>query len=459
MREILGQASENFVVEALALGHEDVQAAAIRAIDKSKKWNQRDCPLKPTLIVWLIILLSPFRNLSIPNVFKRMLSIIRVSEPELSLNAVTPEALHHARRRLGNEPMELLFQELAKSGTKRTIFHGFRVIGGDGCLFRMPDTPANEKKFGRKKGGRGQSGYPQLRAVTLVDSWSRKVVDAVFQGCNDSERAGLEELVVRSLGTGDLLLVDRGLASYRIFHLCRSLDASWLARIPAMWKPEVLERYSDGDYIVKVRPCRVEQEKMRKLGLDPKDEMRLRMISYKVSEGEIVRLLTNLTDPKYTGRELALLYHQRWEAELAYDELKTHFAAVANGKQPTHFRSKKPEGVLQEAYGMLVAYNLIRNLIASAAEKHQLSPVTISFVDTLELVKVWLPALARKPAHKWHALRKQMLEDIAECRLRPRRPRACPRKIKIKMSSYHLKRPEDRELRLDFAAELKLTEP
>ena len=346
MRKILGDASENFVVEALTLGHERVQAAAVQAIEKAGRQNQRDCPLKPTLVLWLTILLTPFRNQSIPNVFKQLLNIIRTKQPELSLRAVTPEALHHARRRLGSEPLRLLFQQLSREGkATRAKFHGFRVVGGDGCLFRMPDTPANEEEFGRKKGGRGTSGYPQLRAVTLVDAWSRKVIDATFQPCNGSESAGLEKTIRRSLGTGDLLLVDRGLASFRMFNLCDSSDTSWLARIPAMWKPQPLDRFGPGDYLVKVRPCRAERTKMKKLGQRHNVEMTLRMVSYQISEGETVRLLTNLVDQKYSAQELALLYHQRWETELAYDELKTHFAAVANGKQPTHFRSKKPDGV------------------------------------------------------------------------------------------------------------------
>lgn len=460
MRKILGEASENFVVEALTLGHDKVQAAAERAIEKAERGNLRDCPLKPAIVLWLTILLTPFRNQSIPNVFKQLLNIIRAQKPELSLRAVTPEALHHARRRLGSEPLRLLFQELSQEGeATRAKFHGFRVVGGDGCLFRMPDTPANEEEFGRKKGGRGESGYPQLRAVTLVDTWSRKVMDATFQPCNGSERAGLEKLLERSLGTGDLLLVDRGLASFRMFNLCHSSDASWLARIPAMWKPQLLERLGPGDYLVRVRPCRAERTKMKKLGLKHNVEMTLRMISYQISEGETVRLLTNLVDQKYGAQELALLYHQRWEVELVYDELKTHFAAVANGKQPTHFRSKNPDGVLQEAYGMLVAYNLVRELIAKAAHAHDVEPLTISFVDTVEVIKLSIPALAHATRDQRRAMADSILSDIAECRLRSRRPRKCPRKIKVKMSSYHLKGETDREERLNFAAELTLVDP
>ena len=251
--------------------------------------------------------------------------------------------------------------------------------------------------------------------------------------------------------------MDRGLSSFRVFQLCREYDVNLLGRISATWKPKVLQRLGEGDSLVKIKPCRKEKERMKEEGLDPNVTLKLRMISYKIGAGETIRIRTSLLDPvKFPDRDLAILYHQRWESEIAFDELKTHYMATGDGKPPTHFRSKKPDGILQEAYAMFVGYNLTRDLMVLAAEEHGVRPLTISFVDTLEVVKLWSPRLERIPALKLTQAVKLFLRDIADCKLPPRRGRRCPRKVKIKMSNYQRKRPEDNEERINFTAELRL---
>ena len=122
----------------------------------------------------------------------------------------------------------------------------------------------------------------------------------------------------------------------------------------------------------------------------------LRMIEYKIGENERVRILTDLIDPiAYPARELAVLYHSRWEIELSYDELKTHLATVSHGTLHTVFRSKTPDGVRQEAYGLFVAYNLIRALMQEAGEKYDIPPLEISFVETLHVVRNAIPDFER----------------------------------------------------------------
>ena len=129
VRRILGEASENFMVEALR--GPEVNRAARHALDKTEKWHKRNCPLKPLLIVWLTVLMALHRELAIPNVFKQMVALIQIKHPGLRLKAVTPEALHHARRRLGSEPLRVLFEELSGDTPMTLTFRGLRVIGGD----------------------------------------------------------------------------------------------------------------------------------------------------------------------------------------------------------------------------------------------------------------------------------------------------------------------------------------
>lgn len=453
--KILSEASGDFQVEILnGVG---VNRAAKRALDATERWHQRDCPLKPILIVWLVVFMTLYRNLAIPNVFKQLVGIIRAEHPNLRLKAITPEALHHARRRLGSEPLRLMYKELAKANPITLTFHGLRVVGGDGTYFRVPDTEANVKEFGRKKGGRGVSGYPQVLAVSLVDASTHKVVDVVFLPCNSGEGAGLKELIANNLGTGDLLVMDRGLSSFGAFDICQKYDIDILGRISATWRPKVVKYFGRGDAVVHLKPCSTERRKMRERGDDPDVILVLRMISYKIGAGETIRVLTSLFEPeKYPARDLAVLYHERWECELTYDELKTHYAAAGDGKQPTHFRSKNPDGVLQEAYGMLIGHALVRDLMTEAAKEHHLDPRSISFVDTLEVIKLWSPRLRQIPALDRPKAVKLVLRDIADCKLRPRRGRRCPRKVKVKMSNYQRKRPADTEEHIDFTAELQL---
>ena len=145
---------------------------------------------------------------------------------------------------------------------------------------------------------------------------------------------------------------------------------------------------------------------------------------------------------------------------MAYDELKTHLATVSHGTLHTTFRSKSPDGVRQETFGMLVAYNLVRGLIAEAADEYQCDPLTISFVESLRIIQ---SALSQVPGRSSfgadpQAIRRLLLYDIANCVNRPRRKRSYPRKVKIKMSNFGVKTPEDQGQNVDFVALLQLRE-
>jgi len=189
--------------------------------------------------------------------------------------------------------------------------------------------------------------------------------------------------------------------------------------------------------------------------------LKMRMIEYQINGHESCRLLTDLLDPvKYPARELALEYHGRWECELVYDELKTHMATVTHGTLHTVFRSKTPDGVKQEAYATFITYNLIRRLIAEAGEAHGMSPLEISFVETIEVVKMAAPRFEAASPRRRALLVEQLLQDIADCRnKRPRRPRWNPREVKIKMSNSRRKRQRGRGKIIDFAASLQVSPP
>jgi hypothetical protein len=437
------------------------------SLDESKKWNQRDCVLKSPLVVWYVLAMSIFRTQSMASILRQLLIVFRQKLPDFSWREVTPEAICHARDRLGPAPLKSFFQAVGRDirAASPLGFKGFRVWAVDGVRFQVADTVKNEAAFGRPPASRGRTAFPQLLAVALVDVARRQVGDCDFQRSDGCERRGAAK-VLESLGKEDLVLFDRGFPCSELFEQCTRRGVHFLARISSIWKPEILQVNGRGCCEVKVTSwIRYTPEEARMIAYSgsgrPRKgrnvEFRLRLISYQIGKEPPVRLLTSLTDTRlYPARELALLYHQRWEAELAYDELKTHLATVTHGTVATTFRSKTPERVYQEAYGLMIAYNLIRGLIVEAAEESGSDPLQISFVESLRLVQWALGQVCAWGTESSEARRRWLLQEIAKCCIRARRKRKYPRKVKIKMSNYGVKTPSDKGESRDFAAELKL---
>ncbi len=456
-RASLTAISINFAIRVL--NRSDLRSSASEALDETKRWHKRDCPLKPLLIIWLVIGMTFFRTQSIPNVFRRLLFGSGLAETELPSRTVTPEALWRARERLGSLPMKVLFRKMAGGYTPAPSFLGFRLWGYDGTYFTVPDTPANTDEFGKKGSDRGPAAYPQMLGGYLIDLASHMIRDCDYEDCHTSERTILNQLLSH-LGPGDLIMVDRGLSSYRLFLQCQERGVAFLGRLPSTWKPKLVRCIGPGDCGVDVEPSQKERLKMEREGLKV-PTLRVRLISFRIGQDdEVVRLLTSLVDPiKYPAHELAVGYHKRWECELAYKEMKGYLTAVTHGKQDTTFRSKNPDGCYQEAWGLVLTYNLIRDAMTEAAKTCEppISPLTLSFVDTVEVLKQAQSALQVATLETLPGLYKQLSLAISECKIdRPRRARSYPRKVKRKMSNFGKKGPGDKQILRNFAVEIRL---
>lgn len=457
-RQLLGGASGDFSIALF--GRLGVNEAATQAIDLTGRRNRRDCPLKPMLVVWLVLAMTLHRRLSIGNVFRKLVALIQEREPELVARPVTDEAVIHAKARLGFEPFKLLFESLAGRGHGTVHFHGYRVWGIDGVEFTLPDSPANVARFPKAKPKQGTSAFPSLRAVCLVNTVNRKVRDVSFSPRSVAETKHLETLLDRNLGSGDIVIMDRGLSASWVFTVCEHLDVDFLARIPVHWTFIEKQRLGTGDSIVSLRSNFARRCSLEKRGFHPRTPVIARKITYKVGGGQTVTLLTSLTDAKlFPARELALLYHQRWECELVYNEMKNHLAVACHARQRTVFRSKRPDGVLQEAYSLMIVYNLLRELILEASSEADAQPLEFSFTDALQVIEVWTPRIQAACGCRRHRMWRRMLQSLVQCRMkRSRRPRRCPRKVKKKMTRYHVKRESDVEEKLNFKRELKLVD-
>lgn len=451
LRQLLAYAADN-------LGHQIFETDRYRemvrrALSASQRWHQRECALKAPLVVTFVLAMMLYRSTSLANLLKKVLGSYRTEFPSLSLKAITPEAICHARARLGVDPVRLVFEMLGSDVKPAPSFRGLRVWAMDGSAFNTPDTSANKKRFGRPKASRGTTAFPQLRIVPLVDVTTRQIRSVVVQKCNGSERDAAGTLL-KNLNRGDLVLWDRGFSAAWLFAAARKRRVHVLGRIASSWKPAVVKRLGPGDSIVIVQG---DVPKKHRTG-GARVAVRMRMIEYQIDGGETIRLLTDLMAPTaYPALELAKLYHARWECELAYDEIKNHLATVATGSLDLVFRSKTPDGVLQEVYALLTLYNMIRALMAEAARCHSIDPLDISFVETVQVLRETTPRLHFATQQTWDQILQQLLTDIAECRnTRPRRPRRCPRAKRIKMTKFPLKRKSHHEEYLDAEETLAL---
>jgi hypothetical protein len=313
---------------------------------------------------------------------------------------------------------------------------GLRLMALDGTVEDVPDTPENVAAFGRHHSDRGDSAFPQVQGVYLVECGAHAIVDAGFWPCHTSERVGGFRML-RAVGPGMLVMWDRGLHDYEMFLAARKRDAHVLARLPAHVKPKRVLTLPDGSYLAYLHPA---DRQRRRRG----EHLPVRIIEYTITDpalpgyGEVHRLVTTLLDAKaYPALDLACAYHERWEIELVIDELDTHQRLAGRP-----LRSLKPIGVIQELYGLLIAHYAIRFLMHQAALQVGLDPDRLSFVHALQVLHTAIPEFQMTAPDQLPHLYARLLRDIATGRLPARRLRSNPRVVKRKMSKFHLKRPE-----------------
>ncbi len=393
----------------------------------------RRCRKLPARFMLLFcVLMNLYADAALPHVLARLLGV--GSGVRGTPRQVTAGALCQARYRLGAGPVVALFRlvcrPLGTAATPGAFLFGRRVLALDSTKVDLPDTPANEAAFGRHRSWRGTSAWPQLRLVLLTECGTHAICDAGVWPCNvDEGRAGRR--LLRGVGAEALVLWDRGFQSVAMMEAAIERGAAFLARLPATVKPLPLDDLPDGTTLVALRPS---AHRRRRRG----DHVVARLIRYTLDDparpGHRLehRLVTSLLDPVAApARALISAYHQRWEIELVVDELKTH-------QRPARpLRSRRPVGVVQEVYGLLIAHHLLRALAVDAARGAAVAPTRISFVLALRLVRMHLVATrcgcGRRPRSGG------LLRALATPLLPPRRNRRNPRVVKRKMTNFRVK--------------------
>ena len=386
-------------------------------------------------VVWLVIAMALFRGHSI----ERVVDELDLALPDSKDTLVAKSAIAQARQRLSHQPLGWLFETTAAEWSARSAdahrWRGLRLYGMDGTTLRVPDSKENREEFGGQHAGgdRGESGYPLVRVVAMMAVRSHVLSHFRFGAYSIGETKLAREFW-DDVPEDSLVLIDRGfLVKKDLYNLERSRNRHWLTRTKVNTRWSIIEKLGKDDYLAELE--------LHGTGLPP--TLPIRVIHYRRRGHRRETLLTSLTDAeKYPAKELIELYHERWETELAYDEVKTHLL-----ERQESIRSKTPDGVRQELWGIALAYNLVRLEMERLAAAIKVEPTRISFVGALALVRHTFAFLGDRrlnPSTIPSKLNRVRTDTKRLLLPQRRRGRSYPRAVKVKMSNYPRKRPSER---------------
>ena len=365
---------------------------------RTGKTSQRRRDLPAQVVVYYVIALGLFSHASTREVLRCLLEGVQwLMGAGESLRVAGKAGISRARTRLGWEPIQQLHDEvvrpIAVETTQGAWFHRWRVVSLDGSTLDIPDETVNERAFGRPAASRGESAFPQVRFVSLVENGTHVLFGTRMGPCATSERAMAEE-VLPSLSKGMLCLADRGFYGFSFWGKARANGADLLWRVTAKLRLPRERELEDGSFLTTVYVSDKDRHAQR-------NGVVVRVVEYtlegvrdlKADEEPIYRLVTTILDPDAApARELAALYHERWEIETAFDELKTHL----HGRQML-LRSKTPDLIRQEFYGMMMAHFAVRGLMHEAALKAGRDPDRLSFIHAVRVIRRKMARVATLP--------------------------------------------------------------
>src|SRR5580692_7222988 len=353
-------------------------------LEQTKRTSVRERDLPAHVVVYYVIALALYMRSSYREVLRCLLEGVQwLLDPSAKVKVAGKSGISQARSRLGAEPLKKLYETIvapiAEKQTRGAWYRQWRLVSLDGSTLDVADTAENEKSFGRPGASRGSSAFPKIRFVALLENGTH-VLWAAQMDKYATDELTLAEKVIPSLGKGMLCLADRFFPSYKLWRMASKTDADLLWRTRQNARLDVEKRLSDGSYLSRIYASTSDRRNRR-------NGIVVRAIDYRLKQVEgsepLYRLITTLLDPKQApAKEMAALYHERWEIETALDELKTHL----RGAQIV-LRSKTPELVKQEFWGLLMAHFAIRGLMHEAALKADEDPDRLSFLHSVRVVQ------------------------------------------------------------------------
>jgi hypothetical protein len=303
--------------------------------------------------------------------------------PSAKVKVAGKSGISQARSRLGAEPLKRLYSAvvapIAEKHTKGAWYRQWRLVSLDGSTLDVADTSENDKAFGRPGSSRGSSAFPKIRFVALLENGTHVLWGAHMDQYATDELT-LAEKVVPLLRKGMLCMADRFFPSYKLWRAAAKTGAELLWRTRQNARLDIEKRLPDGSYRSRIYASTADRRNQR-------NGIVVRVIDYRLKDvpgaEPLYRLITTILDHKQApAKELAALYHERWEIETTLDELKTHL----RGAQIV-LRSKTPELVMQEFFGLLMAHFAIRGLMHEAALKADEDPDRLSFLHSVHVVQ------------------------------------------------------------------------
>jgi Insertion element 4 transposase N-terminal/Transposase DDE domain len=393
---------------------------AVLAETRSRQQRVRDLPSR--VVVYLLLAGALFADLGYGQVWARMTAGLG----GLGVATPTGSALAQARRRIGVAPLRALFDlfrgPAAGVATKGVFWRGRLVCAFDATTMCCPDTPANLRMFCKGGSNHGGTGYPMVRLLALVACGTRTIIDATFGSTSIGETRYAPRLI-GALHRGMIVLADRNFAAQALITAIAGTGADLLIRTKSGRRLPICRRLPDGTYVsriglVEVRVIRAE-------------------ITIATSAGrrsEVYQLVTTVRDPGHTAAEIVRLYHERWEIETTFLEVKQ---TILGGRV---LRARTPAGIDQEIYALLVTYQALRIAIADATlGAIDVDPDRASFTVALNAARDQLIAATGVIADTVINLVGVIGRHVLDNLMPPRRARTTPRVVKRAISNYTVK--------------------
>jgi hypothetical protein len=352
--------------------------------------SERERDLPAPVMVYYAIALALYMGSSTREVLRCLLEGLRWLWGAEAVKVAGKSGISQARSRLGEAPLRRLYEQLvqpiATRASKGAWYGGWRLVSLDGTCLDVADTEENRAAFGVPGASRGESAFPQLRLVALVENGTHVLFGGRLGRYAEGETT-LAHDVLAALRPGMLCLADRQFFGHALWQRAASSGADLLWRVKSNLRLPRERVLPDGSYLTPVYPSEVDR-RHRTAGLQ------LRVIEYRlegIPEAEpLYRVVTSILDPQRApAAELAALYHERWEIEVALAELKTQLRGAR-----VVLRSKTPALVRQEVWGLLLAHFAVRGLMHEAALQADEDPDRLSFSHAVHVVRRKIPQLA-----------------------------------------------------------------
>jgi hypothetical protein len=360
----------------------------------SGKASQRQRDLPAHVVVYYVIALALYMQSSYREVLRCLLEGIQwLRDPGVNVKVAGKSGISQARTRLGSEPVRQLHNEIvgpiAVASTRGAWYRRWHLVSLDGSTLDVAAEQENDRSFGRPSSSRGRSAFPQVRFVSLVECGTHVLFGNRVAGVATGE-ISLAREVIPCLKQGMLCLADRNFYGFKLWNQAAATGADLLWRVKVKYRFPCEQRLPDGSYLSQIYASAKDSRHRQNAVL-------VRVIDYQLegmAEAEpLYRLITTILDPEQApAAELAALYHERWEIETALDELKTHLRGSG-----IVLRSKTPELVKQEFYGLMMAHYAIRGLMHEAALKADVDPDQLSYLHAVRVIRRKLPQFVAIP--------------------------------------------------------------